>query len=68
MPEGAHVQPARVAKRRYEEEHLGLKLADRDTAFTEVDLQPLTRPRLEPNCRSCHRHQFPTKLRHCVLD
>jgi len=67
-PGGPGVQPAGIAPRRDEEEHLLHPVPDLDAPLAEVDLQLLTRPRLEPHRRAGLGALLPAQVGDRALD
>jgi hypothetical protein len=68
VPEGAGIDPARVAERGDEQENPHRLLADPHPAFAEVDLQLPPRRRLEAHRRQRLRRELAPQVRHRPLD
>jgi hypothetical protein len=68
VPEGAGIDPARVAEGRHEQVDPHLLVADRHPALAEVDLQLPPRRRLEAHRRQRLRRELAPQVRHRPLD
>ncbi len=64
---GPHMEAPRVAERRHEERHQPQDALDLHPTLAEVDLQLLTRPRLETHRRPCLGAQLLAQMRHRPL-
>jgi hypothetical protein len=68
VPEGAGIDPARVAEGRHEQVDPHRLVADRHPALAEVDLQLPPRRRLEAHRRQRLRRELAPQVRHRPLD